>query len=436
MRFLLLFLVVMLTVYPGVGQQPQQGERQASPAFESLFSIRGVEFTEEQKAKVERLREEFVPKLLEINRTRAQVMSTEQRQTWQRALRSARGAQKTAAEAREAANVAARLTAKQISELTSQQQQYAELIAKIQGQVRALLTDDQKQQTQRGPGNRKSAAAKMTPSSADVKYGPHQRNVMDVWTADSGKPTPVLVSIHGGGFRGGNKGIEPSLLAGCLESRISVVAITYRLSDEAIAPAQFHDVARAIQFIRHNAQKWNFDPKRIAATGGSAGAGLSLWLGFHNDMAAPDGEDPVLRQSTRLSCMAVYNGQTSYDPRVIRELFADTDTYRHPALSQLFDIDFAKLDQLPDEKYQLFEQVSALPHVSKDDVPVLLMYASEMDTKITNQSIGIHHPRFAKMLKEKMDTLGVHCTVETGVRRGDKRFTELTIAFLKEHLQP
>ena len=63
-----------------------------------------------------------------------------------------------------------------------------------------------------------------------MKYGPYARNVMDVWLAKSDKPTPVLVSIHGGGFRRGNKSVSPVLLAECLKSGISVVAITYRLS--------------------------------------------------------------------------------------------------------------------------------------------------------------------------------------------------------------
>ena len=80
--------------------------------------------------------------------------------------------------------------------------------------------------------------------------------------------------------------------------------------------------------MRQNAIEWNFDPTRLAATGCSAGAGLSLWFGFHNDLADPDNEDPVLRQSTRLTCMAVFNGQTSYDPRFIRDLFPDTTTYK------------------------------------------------------------------------------------------------------------
>ncbi|MBX3440527.1 MAG: alpha/beta hydrolase, partial [Planctomycetaceae bacterium] len=156
------------------------------------------------------------------------------------------------------------------------------------------------------------ADRRIPPTYADVKYGPHDRNVMDVWLAPSDRPTPVLVAIHGGGFRVGNKSVNAGLLRECLAAGISVAAITYRLTDEVIAPAQHFDGARAVQFIRHNATDWNIDPTRIAATGGSAGAGISLWLGFHDDLADPDNADPVLRESTRLTCMAVTDGQSSY----------------------------------------------------------------------------------------------------------------------------
>ena len=98
---------------------------------------------------------------------------------------------------------------------------------------------------------------------------------------------------------------NPILLKDCLDSGISVAAINYRYSTQAIAPAPFQDGARAVQFLRSKAKDWNLDPQRFAATGGSAGAGISLWLGFHNDLADPKSEDPVLRQSTRLACMVV-----------------------------------------------------------------------------------------------------------------------------------
>ena len=265
------------------------------------------------------------------------------------------------------------------------------------------------------------------PTYTDVKYGPAARNVMDVWLAKSDKPTPVLVSIHGGGFRGGNKSVASSLLEDCLKSGISVVAITYRLSNEAKAPAQFMDGARAIQFIRYKAMEWNMDGSRIAATGGSAGAGISLWLGFHDDMADPKNADPVLRQSTRLTVMAVFNGQSSYDPRVLRKLFPDTDVYKENALAALFEVDLNNLDQLPADKYKLFEECSALPHLTKDDPPVLLVYDAPMEAKF-----GIHHPRFGTYLKEKMDALGIECQVIPGIKRAEQE--RLIFEFVKKRL--
>jgi len=269
------------------------------------------------------------------------------------------------------------------------------------------------------------------PTHENVKYGPHKRNVMDVWLAKSDKPTPVLVSIHGGGFAKGDKSVDPDLLRRCLDSGISVVAITYRFSDEAIAPAQFLDSARAIQFTRHKAKEWNLDAKRMAATGSSAGAGLSLWLGFHDDLADAKSDDPVLRQSTRLTCMSVFNGQTSYDPRFIRDLFPGKDTYKHQRLAQLFDVDLDKLDALPKEKYKLFELVSPINHLTKDDAPAQLIYAYNLDVPIKNQSIGIHHPKFGQVLKERMDKLGIECQVHARVGRAES--TDLTFGFIKKH---
>jgi acetyl esterase len=127
----------------------------------------------------------------------------------------------------------------------------------------------------------------------------------------------------------------------------------------------------------------------------------------------------------------VYNGQTSYDPRVIRDLFPGTDTYQHSALAQLYDIDLTQLDNLPAEKYKLFELVSPITHVSQDDPPVMLVYNRTLDTKVTDQAIGIHHPKFGLMLKEKMDALGIPCIVAAGQERGQ---SPAAMEFLRKYL--
>lgn len=415
-----LTLIITSTVSAQERRRPQQPQQ--SP-FQQVFRLRGVEFTEDQQAQVEEIRKKYTPQLAEIVRKHDSILSEEQRRAHQEAFRAARTAGKRAGELKEAVDAAVKLTDEQKERLAKLQKERSDLFAEIQKELRALLTREQRKQLRRqGP----SQGAAQPPTHGDVKYGPYDRNVMDVWLAESDKPTPVLVSIHGGGFRAGNKSVSGMLLRECLESGISVVAITYRFSDQAIAPAPFHDSARAIQFIRHNAKEWNVDPTRIAATGGSAGAGISLWLGFHDDLADPDNEDPVRRESTRLTCMTVNNGQSSYDPRFIRDLFPNASTYRHSALAQLFDVDMDKLDQLPEEKYKLFEECSPITHLTKDDPPAQLIYWTSMD------ATDIHSPRFGEVLKGKMDALGIRCDVyvRDEVLGGSEK--ESTIDFVKE----
>jgi acetyl esterase len=256
-------------------------------------------------------------------------------------------------------------------------------------------------------------ARKLAPTYTDVRYGPHERNVMDVWLAPSDRPTPVLVAIHGGGFYTGLKNVNAELLDECLKSGISVVAIACRYSTDAIAPAPLLDGARAIQFVRAHSKEWNLDKTRFAATGSSAGGAMSLWLAFHDDLADPQSSDPIARESSRLSCAIALKGQTTYDPREIRRLFPEFDVTRHQAVWRLIGVEAKDLDHLTPEQAKLYEESSAITHLSKDDPPVLLLYDMQLNAPVTTLSIGIHHPRFGTLLKEKMDAVGVPCEFHT-----------------------
>ena len=425
--------VVLLIGHSLTAQDQRKGRRRESDAeariLDNVFRVpRGVTLTEEQTTRLKTLREkhdrELGAQLLGIQRKVNAVYTREQLAARRRATAGARKAGKSRGALRKAVEAAVGLSENQRAEIGRLRREQQKLLAPIRREINAVLG-------RRAARSRRGTAARIAPEYRDVKYGPHQRNLLDFWQAQSDRPTPVLVSIHGGGFRGGNKSVSGALLRQCLDSGVSVAAITYRLSQHAIAPASFTDSARAIQFIRHKAKDWNVDPKRIAATGGSAGAGISLWLGFHDDMADPESDDPVLRQSTRLSCMFVNNGQTSYDPRFIRDLFPGKDTYQHSALAQLFGVDLSQLDRLPEAKVRLFEEVSPLNHLSKDDPPAILNYNRAIDTPVTNQSIGIHHAKFGVALKERMDALGIRCEVYAAGKNlgGGRRLS--TIEFLK-----
>lgn len=161
---------------------------------------------------------------------------------------------------------------------------------------------------------------------------------------------------------------------------------------------------RAIPVLQ--GQEWNLDPRRITATGDSAEAGISLWLGLHDDLADAENADPVLRESPRLICVATRVGQTSYAPRFIKRLFPERATYEAQCAEQFFGTKLDHLEALHAEKYKLFEEVSPIHHLTKDDPPVLQIYGVPVDSPATD---AIHHPQFGKVLKDKMDALGIPC---------------------------
>ena len=249
------------------------------------------------------------------------------------------------------------------------------------------------------------------PDIADVAYGPHERNVLDLWKAPSPRPTPLVIYIHGGGFRAGDKRtLPPALLKRLLEAGISVAAINYRFSQHAPYPGPMEDGARAVQYLRSRAREWNLNPKAFGATGASAGAGISLWIAFHEDMAEPRSPDPVRRQSTRLQAVAVAGAQTTYDPREIARIVGEAAA-RHPALEPFYGL---YGEELKTEKaYRMFADASPVTHLTPDDPPVLLLYF-EPDKPLppdAKPGDGIHHPRFGLYLKERMDKLGIECVV-------------------------
>jgi len=274
----------------------------------------------------------------------------------------------------------------------------------------------------RSRGRQRSRANKPVPTLANVAYGQHERHVLDFWQATSEKPAPVFVWIHGGGFRGGNKSSIPAdLLKPFLRAGVSCASIHYRLSQHAPYPAQMHDSARAIQFIRSQAHEWNIDPARMAAGGGSAGSGISQWLAFHDDMAQSMSEDPVQRQSTRLCCALPINMQSTYDPRQIKTVVPG-DAYKNGALIKLFarpegwDWDTREIDE---ELDALLRDASPITHLTRDDPPVFLIHFER-----ANQPGNIHHPNFGKHLKAAMDKLEIPC-----VRKMDSDYGSMADAY-------
>jgi acetyl esterase/lipase len=267
----------------------------------------------------------------------------------------------------------------------------------------------------------KSEPPQKAPTLANVAYGSHERQVLDFWKADSAKPTPVVFHIHGGGWVNGDKA-RVAALERYLAAGISVVSINYRFVTQAITagvkpPVEWplHDAARALQFVRSKAVEWNIDKARIGATGGSAGACSSLWLAFHNDLAAPKSSDPISRESTRLWCAAVTGAQTTLDPAQMKQWTPNSRYGGHafgfmpdPNDLKTRDTQFAAFLASREQVLPWIKEYSPFEHVTADDPSVYLIYAAPPALG-EDQNDPTHTANFGVKLQEKLRVVGVEC---------------------------
>jgi arylsulfatase A-like enzyme len=251
------------------------------------------------------------------------------------------------------------------------------------------------------------------PTHSGVRYGTHERHVLDFWQAKSDQPTPLVLVIHGGGWMGGSKErlsrfVDAQAL---LDAGISVAAINYRLikhAGDVVPPvkAPMQDAARALQFLRSKAAEWNFDPARIGAAGGSAGACTSLWLAYHDDLADPDNADPVARESTRLMCAALTGPQTTLDPMQMKQWTPNSKYGGHAFGKKDFKQFLAGRDGL----LEWIGEYSPYALASADDPPVCLFF-NQPPAMGKAQKDPTHTANFGVGLQQRCRELGIDCIV-------------------------
>lgn len=251
---------------------------------------------------------------------------------------------------------------------------------------------------------------------SNEKYGSHEKNTFDIWLADSKKPTPLVIYIHGGGFTEGDKSkyYDSKDLVRFIEAGVSVATINYRFMNEAPYGilASLMDSKRCLQYIRFNAQKYNINKKRIACSGGSAGAGTALWIAFSDDMADTENEDPVLRESTRITCAGAFATQSTYD------IYKWEDILGIP-------LGNGQENDLLIARAMGFKSPSGIDLLAQTDIRTELDFLGKMDKNDppffvfnkqnggmpTTQSELNHHPLHAKALKDKANDVGVEAIV-------------------------
>ena len=216
----------------------------------------------------------------------------------------------------------------------------------------------------------------------DISYAqtdnPRQR--LDLYLPDpigEGRKLPVILFVHGGGWRGGDRKHGEVLKPFVQSGEYAVASVGYRLTDEAIWPAQIHDCKAAVRWLRAHAADYHLDPDRIGAVGLSAGGHLVALLGTTGDTEQLDGDLGEDReQSSRVACVINQAG-----PGNLANVPEDNEP-AHAVLAWLFGGPVK-------EKLEEAKNASPVTHASKGDAPCLCVHGSADPLVPYSQSVEL-----------------------------------------------
>jgi acetyl esterase/lipase len=269
----------------------------------------------------------------------------------------------------------------------------------------------------------------------DLPYvtGGDPAQVLDLYLPEqaSARPLPLIVHVHGGGWRSGSKAGGP--MASLVRQGYAAASVEYRFSNKALFPAQIQDCQAAVRWLRAHSAQYNLDPEHIGAWGGSAGGHLVALLGTTGGkkVFAPIGGNED--QSDRVQAVCDFFGPTDFNT-VMDQAAAD------PTVKNVFKFN------TPSDPYSnligvhlgtnkaLSEAVSPVHYVGKDNAPILILHGTADAMVPFAQSV-----EFADALR----AAGVEATLlkVPNAGHGGPGFStpaaqKLIMSFFDKHLKP
>jgi acetyl esterase/lipase len=179
---------------------------------------------------------------------------------------------------------------------------------------------------------------------------------------------------------------EPIIAAG-----YAVASLNYRLSGEALFPAQILDVKAAVRWLRANAAEYNLDPEKFAAWGASAGGNLVSLLGTSGDVAEFD--DPELGNadvSSRVQAVINWFGPIDFlqmDTQFAASGVCDASAQSHDAADSPESLVLgAPIQEVP----ELAAAINAMTYISDDDPPFFIQHGTADCNVPTQQSQNLY----------------------------------------------
>lgn len=197
-------------------------------------------------------------------------------------------------------------------------------------------------------------------------------------SADAKENAPLVVWIHGGGWRGGSKN-KPAIQA-IAKHDFALASISYRFTNKAIFPAQIHDCKGAVRWLRANANRFGYNADWIAVAGSSAGGHLALLMGTSGGVTELEGDvGGNLNEPSTVQAVIDYFGPSDF---VLRGKTQPDRAYTTKSGS------FALLGGAAGDRLDPTIERFASPahYVSPDDPPLLIFHGRADRTVLLDQS--------------------------------------------------
>jgi len=230
---------------------------------------------------------------------------------------------------------------------------------------------------------------------------------------------PLVAWVHGGAWRKGDKSV--GRVAWMTEHGYALAGISYRLSQEAIFPAQIHDCKAAIRWLRANAEEYGYDANRIGVAGSSAGGHLVALLGTSGEVAQLEGAvGDHFEVSSRVQAVCDMWGPTD---------FLQMGGGHNDAGSPESHLIGGPIQQHRDK----VAMANPITYVDKTDPPFVLIHGDRDGAVRLNQS---------ELLQAALEKAGV--TSELKVLKGaehggrgypEDKLNEMVLNFFEEHLK-
>ena len=210
----------------------------------------------------------------------------------------------------------------------------------------------------------------------DVEFGNVKGRALklDVIRYRDQKVRPAVIFYHGGSWSGGSKDEFGDLRMRLAQHGYVVFSVDYRLSGEAIFPAQVEDCKCAVRWLRAHAQEYGVDPRRIGAWGSSAGAHLAALLGTAGDAKDLEGSGGFSEYSSRVQAVVDMYGPSDFTATstatIPKSLPLDAPNHPDNPKSAVARFLGGPLSQVPEQG----RRASVTTYVSPDDCPFLILH--------------------------------------------------------------